>query len=343
MIRKNNIKFYILISLGISVIALYFWGRFIRQRLPRDIPFDLTLWSLIVLIIILISFIITIKYLLKPKISILYPILYPTLLKIYKPIYVLNDFIKDNKYLKHTILKIAQNLTCISFLYGNTYYMFYLIFYILPKFILLTLFYLDIFYFHKFNLFYNFIFLSIIPLTISYIFYLMQNTLEHYTNYLEERYEAEILSTNPNPEFDYADCLTEEDYLIRRFLNQQNANSILFKYKCSIGWGIVRERYPEITSLTDLTMDQKLLVENHFYDIMPGVINMSCLSNHYEYVLKHYSWELKWIHIILYLLYLFGWLYIIFISIETFHFTSLDIRFLINFCETRDPFSEIPL
>src|ERR1700759_5427691 len=106
-ISINNIKYLILLIVGIFSIVLYFWGRFIRERLSRNIPFELTLWSLSLLIIIIICFIIAIKHLIKPKISSLYQIIYPTLLKMYQPVYIINDIIKDNKYVNQIIPLIA--------------------------------------------------------------------------------------------------------------------------------------------------------------------------------------------------------------------------------------------
>ena len=47
---KNILKFniiykYLLIICGFIFITYYLWFRFIRERLPRDIPFDLTFLS----------------------------------------------------------------------------------------------------------------------------------------------------------------------------------------------------------------------------------------------------------------------------------------------------------
>lgn len=64
---KNIITRFIFIFLGLFLLSYFVWFRFIRERVPKEIPFDLTLWSTISLIFICFLFIYVIFRIKKPK------------------------------------------------------------------------------------------------------------------------------------------------------------------------------------------------------------------------------------------------------------------------------------
>src|SRR5271163_4710996 len=135
--KKTKLNYYILNILGFIMIIWYIWVRFIMQRLPKDIPFNL---------------------------SLLLQTLTPFLYNIFKPLYALDLLIKQNVYVDQVIHKMVSKLTVMAFADISQTYNFYFIWHFAPKIILLMLLYIDVFYFHKLSLIYSFIFLSAITL-----------------------------------------------------------------------------------------------------------------------------------------------------------------------------------
>ena len=95
----------LLIFLGIIILGYYIWFRFIRERLPRDIPFDLSFISLFVLIIICVSYIYKIYKIIKPSKSNILTSISPLLNVIVKPLLLVNELILSRSSIRE-ILKL---------------------------------------------------------------------------------------------------------------------------------------------------------------------------------------------------------------------------------------------
>ena len=83
------------------LLIYYIWVRFIRIRLPREIPFNLTLFSFILLVISCGFFIYILLRIIKPKIP--NPVVYNLLLKIsqiYIPLIALDKWIKKTSIVR---------------------------------------------------------------------------------------------------------------------------------------------------------------------------------------------------------------------------------------------------
>lgn len=107
---KNLIKFVFrlfLIFLGIIILSLYLWNRYIRERLPREIPMNLSTLGIIVLIYISLIYAVLIILLITQ---------YETkndLLKnivniIYKPLKILDQTLKKNVIVNFYYTKIQK-------------------------------------------------------------------------------------------------------------------------------------------------------------------------------------------------------------------------------------------
>ena len=127
MNRKTLVN-YILIIVGLLMFSAYIWLRFIRLRLPRDIPFNLSILGLIILIeICTIYGYILFALLRKDKEP--NPIVVYIIDQVYKPLIAFDNFIKDFPDIFKIYGLINYNFlyfldSPISFLYSNTLFSF---------------------------------------------------------------------------------------------------------------------------------------------------------------------------------------------------------------------------
>jgi len=105
---------YLLAFLGLIGLIFYIWHRYIRERLPRDIPFQPTLLNLLFLITISLTYFYILLRIFKPKpphpwILQLFHILQP----VFKPWYALDAVIQENVYFHRFINNLGKMLKVI--------------------------------------------------------------------------------------------------------------------------------------------------------------------------------------------------------------------------------------
>ena len=161
----KNIIFskYFLSFFGLIIISYYIWFRFIRLRLPRDIPFDLSFLGLLFIISTCIIYCYILFRIIFPKPpSQLALQLFTYLNKIYLPLFAAHDLIINLTYIKAFYDKAFFNLIKIIKYFAlnddNNQYSIYLFIFIFPRILLLFVFIIDIFIFHTLAYFYKFIF-----------------------------------------------------------------------------------------------------------------------------------------------------------------------------------------
>ena len=94
----NLFIYYLLLFLGLGITSWMIWSRFIRERTIRDIPdLLLTEYRFWILLYICIIYLYVIKNLIKPKTNNPFSNIINIL---YKPLTVLDNFIKYNKYIR---------------------------------------------------------------------------------------------------------------------------------------------------------------------------------------------------------------------------------------------------
>ena len=155
----------ILIFVGFNFVLIYIWVYYLRERLPRDIPYSSNIITIVILIIICCTYIYIIKNLIKlSKISFLQK-LPPVILHwgakayiiIYKPILSLDIFIK--KAFTHNIqigfAKFFVKIFDKFYTYLDKLF-FVMVILLFPRLILIILLSFDIFCFSRINIFYNF-------------------------------------------------------------------------------------------------------------------------------------------------------------------------------------------
>ena len=109
----NMYQVFLIKWLGLFIILWYFWYNYIRMRIPRDIPFNLSLISTSTLLIIITCFVIIIYRLLKPHPTNSHFKIY--LSKILKPVSQFDYLFRNMNIVKTMIIKINMFISSINF------------------------------------------------------------------------------------------------------------------------------------------------------------------------------------------------------------------------------------
>ena len=344
--------------LSFIMVTWFIWARFIVDRLPKFVPFNLTLLTLSLLIFTCIIYIIILKQLLRPRVSILVQILTAIMQKMSAPVYTLDEAIRSNLLVRKIMYKIVSQLSFHTVLYNC--YEYYRIWNFTPRLLLLFIFYADVFYFHKLDLFYSFLFLSAIPLIGRYLYHLMGYLYESEVQYLEQWYEVRLIPTDPEDKEDLAYVHSSGygfwDWItIRYYLIVIRAESELIKYECGITRQLADKYYPDRRMFVDkgkrrkdyddITEEDYAVMSAEFEKAMPAVINLYLLVDDYTMTLKSkgYSSKIKRMNLIIFSLFLIAWIYILTVSLPTFMLTANEIEYICKFQERLEPFSGISL
>ena len=376
-ITTYNKKFYnyILASVGFLMFVSYIWLRFIRERLPRDIPFDLTLISFFILIIIIITLGFIIYRIKNPKVppKFIYDFI-QILIKILKPLEYFDDLLKQKGNVQQRILHIVFFLIKKYKLYNSIKnYRLFFILNVIPKILLLTVFMIDIFFLHKIEYFYAFILLNIIPLFYIYIIYTLKKQAEIYTLYLEKAFYIDIISTieeednnikdfmcqiinlknHPDDEVDpWNPAIPFKD--VRFFIDMQACNLVfdydLYEYTC-VETDYGREEYAKkhnrnipITSREYIPNfdDVSIILRKEFEDIIPKVVYIKAFLRVYDNIIKPKMLK-NWSNFFIILGYIICWTYILIVSFHTLNLLDL-INIVENTCSNMpEPFTEIAI
>ena len=166
----NFFHSYKVIFLGFVIFSIYIWARFIRARIPKDIPFNLSLFGFLILIeICLIYFYIVIKLLREPKEQ---SFIIKTLLEIlYKPLEDFDYFWKHLFFIKdyYKIFATWFAYKLKPFIINSS--IFYFIFAIFPRIILINALFIDINIFYELFYVYKFLYVGILLFLHRYIIY----------------------------------------------------------------------------------------------------------------------------------------------------------------------------
>jgi hypothetical protein len=191
MIIKMKIKIIIrelLFLIGLFLISWFIWIKFLRGRLPKDIPYLLTEERFYILILICLVYLYLIKKLLFPKYKENYIIkdkLYNLSESIFKPFYVVDEKMKENKYILKKIINFLDKLALKDVNYLNLLKEFYFM-NLMPRLVLVLILLIDIFFFYKISIFYKFVILSILPLLLRFKKFQIKESEKSYINYYEK-------------------------------------------------------------------------------------------------------------------------------------------------------------
>lgn len=186
---KNKIKHYTLAGLGFFILFNLLYFRFIRDHLPSDIPFNLSELSFYIIVMVCLFYGLTIIHVWFPpkKPSIIYKMVYPFLDFIGNPFIALGEVFKNNKDVFSHILRIIKRFLKFYTTVLDERQRVYIMIYIFPRFFLLFMFALDIFYFKQLHYIYVFFFIPFFFFIYRYVYFSVKKTLDQ-TKALDEKY-----------------------------------------------------------------------------------------------------------------------------------------------------------
>src|SRR6266699_554359 len=180
-----------LLTIGVLIISWIIWARLLRERLPRDIPFNLSEIGLYILLVLCCIYLYIVIKLLKPSVP--QPIFEDIRNYIFLPLTTLDETIKNNKYIKLIHLSFIRMLINKLNIYNNNKVVklsIFVFFRIIPRIILVITLCIDTFYFSQLFYLYKIIWIGIFPLLHRYIKYSLKYAQEKYTKELEYSYNS---------------------------------------------------------------------------------------------------------------------------------------------------------
>lgn len=354
---KNIFYTWILFCIGLIYILYYIWVRFIRERLPKPIPYNLNFLGfliIIIIIIIFIYFIYNIKYPKHPTKNMLE--LLSILSKLLEPLKILDTTIKNERKLLIIFAYIINKLTLYNCNRNNQLI---LLVQFIPKFIVLFSFILDVFYFKKIEIFYFVILINLIPLIFTYIVYSVKKTLELTIQYLEKNYMIYLLTTFEDEQklnFMYSIFnlkYNDDETLNLRFFIAAQADSLVFEhdpysFDC-IETDYAREAFANKYNLV-LPSSREFIpnydnisreLSKEFHCLIPKVILLQAFTDIYIINIK----QPHKVNLVLIILssYLICWLYILTVSLHTLDLSYLLQALQLTWLKVANPFTELPL
>lgn len=348
----------ILILIGFLSCLIYFYHIFIRERLPKTLPFILTEFNFYILLYICLIYCFLLKQLLYPKT--LSPLFFKVLTIIGKPFMLFDFTLKNNSYSKKSyfqlVLNISKKIAQKSIKEKTTEIG---LFQLLPRIILLLIFMVDVFYLHKIENFYYFIFLSLGPFLYAYYQYSILAAYEQYLAYLETFYDTVSIYEEGN--YDINGIYFDDDTLkgfhnehaiyhdksvtLRDFIEIQTTTHDTFEY---YGYPSTKEDvlllYKKNLKINNETLneDDYNIIHNDFYTFTPVLINLNTYLKKDKDILNipfiHYT------KVCIYILYFICWLYILIISVPSLQNISctLDtLKVLTNYSIINEPYSDV--
>lgn len=346
MIKQTKYYYnYILILIGLGIVSWIIWARFLRTRVPKDIPFELTeYWFFILMYICMIYFYMVYK-LIRPgkpneNITIIVEILFT-------PLATLDDHIKNNKHIKPTYLKFVDKIIAFLSTYedeseqSRVIRIIYLLCYIIPRLILVTILCLDTFYFHKLAWIYKIILLGVIPLFLRYIKYSISYIKDQFIADLESKYSEISLHDKNWSDIDwehdsktmkYHDTEVSVKEYIRILLEIEQIKGPKIEYNSTPL--LYESQYIEYSK--DKYNDEKIKftaedyvnLDSDFYRLIPIILNLSNFLKNYSKVDYHSFiiklFYIKYIKIVIFSLYGICWAYIIYRSYHMIPYPFMD-------------------
>ena len=318
----------IIILISIISIILYIWFRFIRERLPREIPFELTILGFLFLIFICMSYFVSIIDSLsnKKQFSSIFKYLKDYFLK---SVDYLTDLLIDSKItaslfekyfikLSHTVRKIG-------------YYNVYIILELIPRCILVIVFVIDVFYFGCITYFYNIIFLNIFVLCSKFILYLFKHIFNKSIQTLDKR--AELLCANylDTSKLGYIPIVAATQFIYEQARRELlNLRDIIYVPSFKIDYVTdLRKRF-NIPKTVRFNTDK-------FSNEIRAILNLTISLYKITSLFEQKRSKLKPVNLIIFTLYLICWSYILYVSA---HSLSTDtFSFLFQIVDKIEPFS----
>lgn len=334
---KSLLQKYSLVLLGLVIVILFIWFRYIRTRLSKDIPLSyLSAKGFLIITIICVVYILVIKGLLRPnsKKTILSEYIVPML---YLPLEHFDEFIKEPLNKEKIIVFMANKL---SYIIKDTP-IFYIIFAIIPRMILVSVLMLDVFYFQKLHYIYYFIYLTIFLFLNKYIIYSFKTEKKRLIEETKILLINESINTPYVPGVHPDDDPNDEDYdpftpsmnlPLELFVDFQ-IKSILLQNSRQNFWFSLSEKYYAIFKIKHGIPLKEEIRSSHHWDIIrkdmnyslkekiTKIIDLGCTIEYYN-ITHHQNMYFKFIKIVIFSTYLICWAYILIKSLPNLDKTS---------------------
>ena len=325
------IKKYWLPILGLFIVIFFIWLRYLRTRLPKDLPFYyLSLKGFIILMIICCIYILIIKSLLKPsgKTNIFSEYIVP---RMYLPLESFDVFIKESWDRERIFFYIIQKLTY----YVKDTHLFYLCLAIIPRLILVSILFMDVFYFHKLAFIYYVLYLTILLFLNKYIIYSLKifkkQLIVEAKNLLMDGCidTAYIEGVHPDDDPhdpDYDPCLPSMSLPLEIFIDFQVRSIIYDNITRKYEFYFSKMYYEQLEKNIAKSFDNKLVTYDDYWDyvtehkkmvIKPKIekiIEIGSLIEYYK-ITHNTNERFKRIKTLIFTTYLICWTYILIISL----------------------------
>jgi hypothetical protein len=358
---------YLLWSIGAIAISWYLWSRFIRERLPKAIPFDLSEIGLYILIYICLIYLYIVITLIKPREP--HPIIIKAIEILFKPLTSLDAAIKSISKVDQLHRKLLDYLIPIlDDLSLNKMRVIYVCMYIIPRVILVVALIIDTFCFNKLNYIYNIILFGAIPLIHRYLKYSLKYAKELLLKELEDKYDwVEVTDKAKLDFYKHIDELDEDDVdvplayrywkpnpkaiyaekmvTVKKFMEIQfEALSSDIEY---VGEPVlcVKEIYAYAKAKygdenAEFSLDDFNFLKEEFNEIMSKPFDLYAFLDFYSYATD--DARIKWSKVIIFSGYFICWTYIVYKSygkVEEFPILEGTLNDIYKIVEKEEPFS----
>lgn len=350
-----SVKKYSIILLGAIIFGLYFWSRFLRSRLSKKLPLTLNVLGFLTLLYICCIFLYIIISLIKPREKSI--VIEQIVDWFFTPIMEFDRYLKSFNFIEKQytsfITKFAPILEYIIFKTD----LFFIISWLVPRLILMTALFIDVFIYHQLHYKYQVILFGLLLFFNRYLRYslkdfkfnlqqhLMLNIKGVLTNYYPNTHPAE-LAEDYDPEGE-----DEDDYQPTMFLPLDvfikfQTESIVYRNvtnKCDISpssfwYNIFAQKYSHLTFESNEFIDSYCNEKN--IDLVPKtdlLVKISVLIEYYTFSTTNN--DIKYIKILIYLNYLLCWLFILIISVPTLNIYDFNEMLFNTWKNIIEPFS----
>jgi hypothetical protein len=313
---KKLINFFI----SIILISFFLWFKFLREHIPRDIPFHLTFLSFFFLcILIFVSIYKLISLFYKKKDNIIFDYLRSCFLLL--DYTIKKNIISDNK-LENAIFKLYKLL--FKYMKIMTFMEIYI------KFSFSIIFIIDVFVFNCLSYIYTYIFLFIYTYCFKYSIISLQSYIMNQQQMLSQNIEIRTTTLSDGIDIEKS---------INILAIQKSSKQPLFDYTLLLTYDFIKRTHKE----QKLNSKQKINIKyyiKHMQKKVNNLVEFKAVLIDYSVIKKQPF--VKFIQVITSIFYLMCWFYILylsFIALSTNIFESACVEYFIN----NDPFSEYTL
>jgi hypothetical protein len=325
----KNFKYYFFVLFGAFLFALFIWIRFIRERLPKDIPLTLnTLGFLILLEICCIYLYIIISIIKQKKTD---PIITNIINTLYYPLEEFDNFSKNlpiiETYYKKFIIWYAKSLEYFV-IETNA---FFVLLSIIPRLVLVGVLCIDVFYFNYLSSIYKVLLLSLLLFIRRYSIYsiktfrnisytsLKEDVSDICTPYVQGVHPAEWPENNKinneNDDDEDDEMALPTNIFVEYYIKEYIYNYKIINYTFIVHNKEFYDRQFNKYNIEKISNNDRLpsyirnKYQNETETTLKNVLYLSILLEHYEITSNKTSY--RYIFILVYTLYLLCWIYIL--------------------------------